>query len=49
MGGERNKRRLSPRLAIFQILENQGDCELFGFDFWYFLAFLGSETLGMDG
>ena len=30
VGGERNKLRLSPRLAVFQFLENQGGCGLFG-------------------
>ena len=30
MGGERNKRRLSPRLAVFQILENQEVVDYFG-------------------
>ena len=49
MGGERNKRHLSPRLAVFQILEKQRLGGLFSFDFWYFWVFLGSKTLCMDG
>ena len=49
MGGESQKCDLRARLADFQILENQGNGELLGCDFWYFWALLGSETLGMDG
>ena len=49
MGGERNKHRLSPRLVVFQFMENQGLFGLFGFKSWTFWDLLGSETLGMDG
>ena len=49
MEGERNKRRLSLRLTVFQFLENQGLVGLFGLRFWYFWDSLGSEILGMEG
>ena len=35
MGGESQKCSLRVRLALFQILENQGSSGLFGADFWY--------------
>ena len=38
MGGERNKRCLSHRLAIFQFLENHRGFGLFWLYFWYFWA-----------
>ena len=49
MGGETQKFDLRVRLAVFQILKNQGVWGLFGLDFWYFWDSLGFEILGIDG
>ena len=48
VGGKSQKYDLRAPLADFQILEIQGNGELFGYYFWYCSTLLSSEILGID-